>query len=193
MQISQQLVDAALKFANEQIEQYGLPAKLHLDLSIEKGREIARALHADENAVVVGLCLMDCKLGEAFHLNRRNEHVAMGIEASKKFLQPFNLDQDTIDLLLNCVAAHHGAVPFTSLEAEIVANADCYRFIHPIGVLHFIQILAKREALPHNEIIDTAEAKLEEKHAIMSLPYVKEQLEPYYQMFKKLFAAARMG
>ncbi len=190
MSISRELVDAALKFAREQIDQYGLPPQHFLNLSIEKGKEIAKLLQADENAVVVGLYLKDCKLGEAYSSNRAQEHVAMGVEASKIFLQPFNLNQKTIDTLLNCVAAHHGAVPYTSLEAEIVANADCYPFIHPIGVIYYIGMLGKR-GLNHNEIIDGVEAKLEEKHAIMSLPYVKKQLEPHYQILKKLFQTAR--
>jgi len=40
-------------------------------------------------------------------------------------------------------------------------------------------------------ILDQAEAKLEEKHGILSLDICKRELEPHYQTIKALIAAAR--
>ncbi len=190
--ISEKITKEAVQYAYAETEKNGLPTRMHLDLSIEKGIEIAKMLNADSNIVIAGVALMDVKLGEAFATKRQPEHVKMSADAAKVFLNQFDVDKDTKAKIINCVEAHHGAVPFSCIEAEIVANADCYRFVHPKGVLHYIGTLTKRN-LSFKEIIDGAEAKLEEKNMILSLPYCKKELEPYYVAFKKMFAEARIG
>ena len=42
-----------------------------------------------------------------------------------------------------------------------------------------------------DEAINFAEKKMDEKHSTLSLDYSKEELNPYYDMFKKIFAKAR--
>lgn len=188
--IPETVIKEALQYAYEETEKFGLPTRLHLELSIQKGMEIANVLEADKGIVTVGVCLMDIKLGEAFSSKRLPEHVKMSLEAGLHFLDKFQLDKGTIDRITNAITAHHGAIPFSCIEAEIVANADCYRFMHPKGVIHYIGTLTKRD-LSFAEIIDGAEAKLEEKRKILSLEYCKKDLTPYYEMFKELFAVAR--
>lgn len=190
--VTDEVVKKAIQYAYDETDKYGLPTKLHLDLSIEKGIEIAEMLEADSNIVAVGVALMDIKLGEAFAAKRQPEHVKMSAEATRAFLSQHNIKEHLADKVINCVEAHHGTIPFSCIEAEIVANADCYRFIHPKGVFHYIGTLTKRN-LSFKEIIDGADAKLEEKNKILSLPYCKKQLEPHYISFKKMFAEARVG
>jgi hypothetical protein len=81
------------------------------------------------------------------------------------------------------VEAHHGQVPYTCIEAEICANADCYRFISPKGVLSYLTVLGKR----HDDFticLNEVEKKLDEKYSILSLDLCKQELEPWYQTFK---------
>jgi len=92
--------------------------------------------------------------------------------------------------LINCVAAHHGAIPFESLESEIVANADCYRFIHPRGVMSFHATVIKR-GNEHDDALKAVEAKLDEKHGILSLEAAKEDLLEYYKMFKNILTCGQ--
>ena len=93
-------------------------------------------------------------------------------------------------MVLNGVAGHHGTIPFECVEAEIVANADCYRFIHPVGVFHYLGTLSKRD-LSAMQIISTAETKLDEKFGVLSLKRVKDELIPHYERFKLQFREAR--
>lgn len=187
--ITQELVEKAKEFAYSEIEKFGLPTRLHFDISLAKGIEISKALNADERLVTIGVCLMDIKLGEAFAQKKLAEHVKMGVEASNTFLLDFELDEDEKNKIINCIVAHHGTVPFNSLESEIVANADCYRFIHPKGVIHYIGTLTKRN-LELEEISKQAEAKLDEKMAILSLEYCKNELASFYHSFKEIFKSS---
>ncbi len=173
-----QVVEEARKLAESEIEQYGLPTQMHLQLSIDKGREIARHFKTNEDLVSIGVYLMDVKLGQAFKENKLGEHVRMGVEVAQRFVKQYGLSDADAASVIDAVASHHGSKKFHSLESEIVANADCYRFIHPIGVFHYIGTLAKR-GLDHNAILTGAEAKLNEKAAILSLDFCKQELKEY--------------
>jgi len=187
--ISEKLASGSVEYAYSEIEKYGLPTKLHFDLSLKKGREIAEKLDADTALVQVGVALMDIKLGEAFSTGRLAEHVRMGVEAARDFLVKYELNGELREKIVNCIEAHHGAVPFSCLESEIVTNADCYRFMHPAGVIHYIGTLSKR-GLTLEKLVEQAEAKLDEKYALLSLDVSKAELLPFYEDMKRIFAAA---
>jgi hypothetical protein len=188
--ITEKLVDDSLKFAYSEIDQFGLPTRLHFDLSLKKGKEIAAALKADVALVQVGVALMDIKLGEAFSLGRLGDHVQMGVAAANQFLADYDLTEIEKSRIINSIEAHHGSVPFNSLESEIVTNADCYRFMHPAGVIHYIGTLSKR-GLQLDKVVEQAESKLDEKHALLSLEMAKLELIPAYDIMKQVFVSAR--
>jgi hypothetical protein len=139
---------------------------------------------------------MDIKLGYAAkELNKQPEHVKYCVEFAETLLKELCVTEPYYSILINCVAAHHKVKtadynPFESVEAEIVANADCYRFIHPRGVMSFHATAVKR-GLEHDAALKLVESKLDEKYGIMSLPEVKAELEPYYKAFKDILTQGR--
>jgi len=114
----------------------------------------------------------------------------MGVKATKEFLKRFDLDEETKEKIINCVEAHHGQVPYICKEAEIVANADCYRFLHPQGFFSLISWCGEGN-LKFEEMLALAEAKLDEKYNILSLDICKKELEPYYYKLKDLIKKAK--
>lgn len=176
--------------ARNEIIQYGLPTERHYNLSMEKGLDLAKKLNVDEHLVMAGIALMDIKLGQAAKEGHQPDHVKYCVEYSEKLLTELGIEGEYYSTLINCVAAHHGAVPFESLVAEIVANADCYRFIHPRGVMSFHATVIKR-GNNHNDALKAVEAKLDEKYGILSLQEAKNDLEGYYNMFKKILNSAK--
>ncbi|MDR2189661.1 MAG: hypothetical protein LBP53_00190 [Candidatus Peribacteria bacterium] len=101
------ILQATREFALNEIEKYGLPTLIHFEISETKAIELATKLNVDKTIVLLGVYLMDCKLGQAFSEKRPLEHVQMSVEASKEFLKPFNVDKETEKKILNCVQAHH--------------------------------------------------------------------------------------
>lgn len=181
---------AAREYAESEMKRYGLPTRAHFDISLSKALEMCKVLGGRPEIVTIGACLMDIKLGQAFSEKRLDQHVEMGVDAARNFLSRYSLRKEDEELILNCVAAHHGSVPFAGLEPEIVANADCYRFIHPRGVFDYIQTLAKRD-LTDEQRVDAARSKLEEKYGILSLDYAKSDLERFYHYFSEIFASVK--
>lgn len=184
------IVQEAKKLAQEEIKKYGMPGPLHFEISEKKALELSEKLCVDKTITLVGVYLMDIKLGEAFQKGKLPEHVKMSVKATKEFLERFNFDKETKEKIMNCVEAHHAGVPYTCKEAEIVANADCYRFLHPKGVFALFVSLAK-EGFGFTEILNWAEMKLDEKYKILSIDICKQELEPYYHQFKELIKIAR--
>ncbi len=184
------IIQEARKYALVEIEKYGLPNLLHFEISEKKALELAEKLKADKKIVQIGVYLMDLKLGQAKKENKLSEHVKMSVEASKEFLKKFDLDKDAEEKIINCVEAHHAQIPFKCVEAEICANADCYRFIHPKGFFVFLTILGKRYS-DFSDSLEMAEKKLDEKHNILSLDICKKELGDYYKIFKQFIKEAR--
>ncbi len=178
-------------YAKQEIEQYKLPAHLHYDLSYRKAIEIAQEVKANIDLVRIGVALMDIKLGEAFQRGELGKHVEMSVDASVRFLSD-KLSDNNLDIIINCIEGHHGKIPFKYVEAEICANADCYRFIHPTGVFFYISNLGKR-SLPASEIFSQAKSKLTEKWDIVSIDYVRNELEDYYIHLLQYFDDALNG
>lgn len=187
---SKEIAEKIETIAREEISRYGLPTIRHFDLSLEKGLELAEKLNADKNLVRAGISLMDIKLGQAAKEGHQPEHVQYCLEFTKELLERFSVTEPYYSILTNCVAAHHGAIPFTSLESEIVANADCYRFIHPRGVMSFHATVIKR-GNDHNSALEAVEKKLDEKYSILSLEIAKSELLEYYDMFKKILSIGK--
>ncbi len=184
------IIQEARKYAISEIEKFGTPILPHFKISENRAIELAEKLNANKKIIQVGICLMDLKLGQALKENKLSEHVTMSVESSKEFLDKFDIDDSEKDKIINCIEAHHKTVPFRYIEAEICANADCYRFIHPRGFFAYLALLGKRYS-SFEDCLNQAEKKLDEKYEILSLDICKDELEGFYKTFKKLIKEAR--
>ena len=147
---------------------------------------LAEEYNANIDLVLIGILLMDIKLSEAMKLDKRPEHTKMASDFAKEFLKDYDLTDEEKNIIINSIEAHHGKVPYESIEAEVCANADCYRFIHPLGVFTYVGVLAKRDLSFENQIRNL-KLKLDEKYNILSLPKAKKELNEYYDIYSKQF------
>lgn len=185
------LVKIADEFNRDEIQKYNPDMQFLQDVSFNAGIRLAKKYGADENIVKIGISLMDCKLPEASHLGTPKQHILMSADATKEILKKADfLDEATKENIIKCVEQHHGAEKFFSIEAEVVANSDCYRFIHPKGVLYYSSMLGRRFH-DFNKELQQLEFKLNEKHNILSLDLAKQELEQYYEFFQKSINEAK--
>lgn len=180
----EQLLVDAFELANKTIP----TTKRHIYVAFDVGERLAEYYNADKQIVMIGLYLMDIKLKEARKIDRKSEHDLMAVEYAKEFLKEYDLSSEEYEKIINCIEAHHKRVPFDSIEAEICANADCYRFIHPEGVFAYEEFLATK-LTDICTIVEKLKSKTDEKYNIISLEKAKEELEEYYQIFSKLYSA----
>lgn len=188
--LSQDLIQKARAYALAEIEQYGLPNRILFDISEKQALLLGEKLWGDVSIILLWIYLMDIKLGQAFAEKRLSEHIQMWADAAMIFLQQEWVDQTTIDKVVHCILAHHGTISYESLEAEICANADCYRFISPAGFFANLHSLGQR-GLSFQDSLDQAEKKMEEKYAILSLEICKNECENHYQKLTEYIALSR--
>jgi len=81
---------------------------------------------------------MDVKLGEAKVNNQLPQHADISADAARDFLELQEMPPETLSRIVFCVREHHNTQGFTSLESEVVANTDCYRFASVAGNFYFV-------------------------------------------------------
>jgi hypothetical protein len=192
---AQHIVEQAEEYALAEIEKYGTPPLLLFHAANKRGDGLAKQLGADIEIVRIGMRLMDIKAGEALAQGRSAQHVAMSVTAAREFLAKFDLPQEKLDKILNCVAGHHKTTPWTCIEAEICANADCYKFLAVKEWLAFLNVLGERHNGAEEGLFEKdlaiAEQKADEKWRIVSLDICKRELEPQYRLIKEIITKAR--
>ena len=179
------------RLALNEIVLHGGPLIIHYNISLEACEKLAEIYNVDPNIVKTGIALADIKVGYCIKNGIWSQHIEKGYEYAKEILDKLEVDEKTKELLLHCVLAHHGNIPYKSIEAEIVANSDCYRFLTPAGTITHLQF-ATEKGLTHNDAIDLALSKIEEKMKIVSLKEAKEELTPYYNMVTKFLNDAKV-
>ncbi|MCD4704894.1 hypothetical protein K8R66_02340 [bacterium] len=185
------IVQKAKEYAISETEKFGTSIMDHFELSENKALELAEKFDVNIDIVKIGVYLMDVKLGEAKKSDKLTEHVQMSVGATKEFLSKFNISDEEKDKILNCVGAHHAQIPFICKEVEICCNADCYRFIHPRGIFAYLNLLGRRFDNV-DDCLKQVEKKMEEKYNALSLDICKEELEEYYQKFKRLIEDSKL-
>lgn len=186
----QDLIEKVRALAVEEINKFGIPKMEHFLLSNAKGQELAEKLSADKDIVLLGTMLMDLKIGQCLKEGRLSEHVKESSLAAQEFLKDFDLDQEVFKKIISCIESHHGLDNYYCLEAEICANADCYRFLSPEGFFHSTMIFSGR-GLDIEHFLAQLEGKVDEKYKALSLDICKKELETYYHDFKRLIGAAK--
>jgi len=184
------LLEISEKLLKKEVEKTDIPPIENHKICLAYGKELAKAYKANEDFILACLNFMDLKMGEAFLNNRMKDHVQMSLKATLLAIRPLDLDKKIIKEISDCISSHHGMKKYPSIEAEICANADCFKFLHPRGVFAFISSLGKR-GMAFEDLLRYAKQKLEEKIAIISLPEVKEEAKSYYHLLSEIFEKAQ--
>lgn len=177
-------------WARSEIKKWGFPSLNSHDVTNKKAQQIAKKLHADSFVISLGTRLMDVKLGEALRKGMLKKHVEMGASASKKFLDKFNMDAETSFKIMNCIEAHHEPLLWKCKEAEICANADCYRFI-PLKNFLRAFLMYSKETDSFDDAFQHAIDKFNEKWNILSLDMCRKELAPHYDAVQGMISKVR--
>jgi len=180
------LIKQSKDFAISETEKYGVPSPFHVSLSYEVGQRLAKELGANSDIVAVGTYLMDCMLGVAFKEGRMPDHISMSAEKASEMLSVYSdtPDEDK-ENIVSCVKEHHGVKKFSSLEAEICCNADCYRFSSIRG---FVGGIHHGREMQLKDLLKLYKDKSDEKWNALSLDICKKELEPEYKAIQELIS-----
>lgn len=174
-------ISQARKLAYDEVEKTTMPLKLHIDLATEVGVKLAKELGANGQIVEAGTLLMDCLIGQALKENRLVDHVQMSLDKTNELLAQSSLTAEQKENIHHCVLEHHGVEKFYSIESEICANADCYRFISIKGFMYATRYLRK---MPFNDLVELLSKKVDEKWSVLTINACKKELAPQHEVIK---------
>lgn len=187
----EELVKISYEYNESELEKNKSELGVLDDLALEKALDLAKKYNANETIIRIAMNFMDSKLPEASKEGVPKEHIARGLKVCEEYLEKLvDASKEDKENILACVREHHGCEKYFSIESEICANADCYKFMSPRGIMAYASILARR----HNNLDmewDMLEAKMDEKSKIVTMEDVKKELETTYKIFKEMLDKAR--
>lgn len=107
-------------------------------------------------------------LGKALDHEQEGTHVALGVELAKKYKESPEV--------IHCIQAHHGDVPFNSLEAIIVQTADAISSSRPGARRELLDAYIKR--LENLENIANSFKGVEKSYAIQAGREIRIMVKP---------------
>jgi putative nucleotidyltransferase with HDIG domain len=151
--------------------------KYHINPVVEIAHRMAIDLNADTQIVVIAAYLHDITkmFGE-----RKNHHL-IGAEYAGNFLTNYDINDEIIEKIKNCIKKHRGSSEFTrnTIEEKIVATADAVAHIeHPLTL--FYAWYGQRQC-QINEGADGIINKLQRSWNKIEFEYVKDELKEKYQ------------
>jgi hypothetical protein len=179
-------VEESGKLMKQSTIQNDAPSWLLTEMVVEKGRELARKYEADEELVVASLYLAHIVFSKGLKDKIQQQHTKLSSRMAKTYLDKWKVPEEKQKIILNAIEAHHGDVLTESKEAEIMKNAECYKFITVKGCLILLHDLGRR-GHSFEDAIKFVFFKLNQKLSYLTLDECKKDGEKNATEIKKIF------
>lgn len=170
----------------QQTEINKAPAWRLTELAIAKGRELAKKYKEDERLIVTSLYLAHTVFSPIWAGEIQANHPNLSAEFSKKYLDEWNVSQEEQKIILNSIRAHHDGVKAETKIAEIVKNAECFKFVSIEGALIYLHQWGLRQ-VSYDEARDKVLKKMKQKRKLLTLDESIKEAEKNCKEIVKLF------
>ena len=155
-------------------------------ISIQKGKELSKKYKVDEKLVLTSLYLAHTIFDTTVKGKIQKNHTQLSSQFVRSYLKQWNVSKEEQNIIINAIKAHHGEVPTKSKVAEIMKNAECFKFVTLKGCLIYFKDLKKRGYL-YDEAIKQVLHKMETKKQLLTLKECKKDAEKNCREIKKVF------
>lgn len=180
------IVKKSKELMYNQREKNRAPAWKLTELAIEKGKELAHKYGEDERLITVSLYLAHTIFSPIWQGEIQKNHPRLSAEFSKKYLEEWNVERKEQEIILNAIEAHHDQIETKTKIAEIVKNAECFKFVTIEGSLIWLHELGLRQ-IPYDEAKVKVIKKMEQKRKLLTLQDCIEEAEVNCKEIIKLF------
>ena len=98
---------------------------------------------------------------------------------AEKYLKKWKVPAAKQEIILNAIRAHHNKVKTESKIAEVMKNAECFKFIQVEGALIHLHHLGTRGIL-FEKAVAVVKAKAKQKFDYISLKEIKPEARKSY-------------
>ena len=171
----------------KQTKKNSSPAWELTEIAVKKGEELSKKYKVDRNLVIISLYLAHTR----FNINKnspiRINHPELSSKFTKPYLDKWKVPIDKQEIIFNSIEAHHGKIKPKTLIAEVVKNAECYKFVTIKGALIFLHELGRRDKLGYKESIKEVLEKVDSKYKLLTFPECKEEAKKNVKIIKTIF------
>lgn len=167
-------IDKARELAKQQCEKNHAPAWGLTELAVKKGRFLAKKYAVNAELVTIALYLAHSIFNEERGGPVQQRHTTASAEFAKHFLLEWGVPDHDRAIILNAIEAHHGQVATASKEAEIMKNAECFKFLSLEGISLFLADM-RRRGMTHDEAAEYAMDKMNQKTQLLTLEDCKQE------------------
>ena len=113
----------------------GAPAWELTEIAVAKGKELAKKYAVDEELVVAALYLAHIIFSKKIGGRVQKRHEELSARLAEKYLRRWKVNPAKREIIMNAIRAHHEKVPTQSKVAEVMKNAECFKFITGPGAI----------------------------------------------------------
>ncbi len=168
------LIEQSKELMQERTEKNKAPAWPLTEIAVEKGRELAKRYDVDEELIISALYLAHTVFDPIWKGEIQKNHHHLSANYVKVYLDKWGVDQSDQNIIINAIEAHSGQIETETREAEIVKNAECYKFITKKGAQIYFEELKKRGET-EEEAKKKVIIKMEQKRKLLTLPECIEE------------------
>ncbi len=184
------LVEKSRQLMYKQTLKNKSPPWLLTELAIKKGKELSKKYKVNERLVLASLYLAHTVFSNVWKGKIQKNHTKLSAQFVKKYLDKWKVNQGQQKIILNSIEAHHGKIPTKSVVAEVVKNAECFKFVTVEGSLIWLYELGLRK-VPFDEAVDKAIEKMEQKKKLLTLKDCKKEAEKNCKEILRLYGKLR--
>lgn len=162
------------------------PAWRLTQLAISKGRELTEKYHEDERLILTSLYLAHTVFSPIWGGEIQQNHTTLSAEFSKKYLDEWRVPEKEQKIILNSIQAHHNGIKTETKIAEIVKNAECFKFVTVEGALIYLHEWGRRQ-VDYEEARDKVLQKMEQKRKLLTLEECIKEAEKNCKEIRKIF------
>jgi len=162
------------------------------ELAVAKGKELAIKHQARVDLVVSALYLAHTVFSPVLKGKVQMSHTSLSSEFIKSYLKKWRVRPADQAIIINSIRAHHSQEPTATIEAEVVKNAECFKFVTVPGILLELHDLGKR-GLSLSEAVSFIEYKIEQKMSYLTLKDCKQEASVNLKKITKLLKELKVS
>lgn len=180
------IVKLSKELMYKQTLENGAPSWLLTELAIKKGKELAVKYNVDDRLVLTSLYLAHTIFSPIWKGDIQKKHPQLSSDFAKKYLIEWGVNKNDQEIILNAIEAHHNGVATRSMVAEVVKNAECFKFVSIEGSLIWLHELGVRQ-IPLEEARDKVIQKMNQKKKLLTLDDCIKEAEENCNKILELF------
>jgi hypothetical protein len=155
-------------------------------ISSGQGGVLAKKYKADKELVIISLYLAHTIFNDDKESKIMENHTKLSAKIAQKYLNQWHVPKDKQEIIINAIEAHHAKVPTKSVEAEVMKNAECFKFVTLEGALILLHDLGRR-GWPYKEAVEYVLEKMREKKSYLTLSDCKKEAKKSIKQIINVF------